>query len=101
MISACLITKNEEKWLGECLEHLKPLVSEVIVVDTGSTDRTMDIAREKGARVSQIKWENDFSKARNISLEKASQRWILIIDPDERIAERDLLKIKTLTENKE
>jgi glycosyltransferase involved in cell wall biosynthesis len=101
MISACLIAKNEEKWIGECLEHLKPLVTELIVVDTGSQDRTMEIAREKGARVSQIKWENDFSKARNVSLEKATQRWILIIDPDERISPRDFDKIKALTEKKD
>ncbi len=101
MISACLIAKNEEKWIGECLEHLKPLVSEMIVVDTGSTDRTMEIAREKGARVSQIKWENDFAKARNASLEKATQRWILIIDPDERISARDFAKMKSLCESKD
>ncbi|MDB5038689.1 MAG: hypothetical protein JWQ35_2217 [Bacteriovoracaceae bacterium] len=101
MISACLITKNEESWLGECLEHLKPIVSEFIVVDTGSTDRTVEIAREKGARVSQIKWENDFSKARNISLEKATQRWILIIDPDERISGEELSKLKQLTDAKD
>jgi tetratricopeptide (TPR) repeat protein len=101
MISACLIAKNEEKWIGECLEHLKPLVTEIIVVDTGSTDPTMDIARQKGARVSQIKWENDFAKARNVSLEKATQRWILIIDPDERISPRDFEKMKALTQNKD
>lgn len=101
MISACLIAKNEEKWIGDCLEHLRFLVSEIIVVDTGSTDRTMEIAREKGARVSQIKWENDFAKARNISLEKATQRWILIIDPDERISSRDFDRLKKLTQSKE
>lgn len=101
MISACLITKNEEKWIGGLIDHLKPLVTEFIIVDTGSTDRTMEIAREKGARVSQIKWENDFAKARNASLDKATQRWILIIDPDERIADVDLEKIRSLTEAKD
>ncbi len=98
MISACLIAKNEEKWIGECLDHLKTLVSEIILVDTGSTDRTMDIGREKNARVSQVKWENDFSKARNASLSRATQRWILIVDPDERISPKDFDKIKALTE---
>jgi glycosyltransferase involved in cell wall biosynthesis len=96
MISACLITKNEEAWIGECIDHLKSIVSEFIVVDTGSTDRTMEIAREKGARVSKTPWENDFAKARNVSLGKATQRWILIIDPDERFAKRDLEKLKNL-----
>lgn len=99
-ITACLITKNEERWLGECIEHLKGIVKEFIVVDTGSTDRTVEIAREKGARVSTIKWENDFAKARNASLDKATGHWILIIDPDERIAEVDLPKIEALTKDK-
>ncbi len=101
MISACLITKNEERWIGELIEHLKPIVSEFIVVDTGSTDRTMEIARSLGARVSQTKWENDFAKARNISLDKATQRWILIIDPDERLAPEDLPKIRALCDAKD
>ncbi len=101
MISACLIAKNEERWIGECIEHLKSLCHEIIVVDTGSTDKTMDIARAKGARVSQIKWENDFAKARNASMQKATQRWILIIDPDERIAPADIPKIKALIETKD
>lgn len=95
-----MIAKNEERWIGECLEHLKPLASELIVIDTGSTDRTMEIAREKGARVSQIKWEGDFAKARNASLEKATQRWILVIDPDERIGSKDFAQIKQLCEAK-
>ncbi|MBN8555290.1 MAG: tetratricopeptide repeat protein [Deltaproteobacteria bacterium] len=97
MISACLITKNEEAWIGECIAHLKPIVSEFIVVDTGSTDRTIEIARAAGARVSKVQWQNDFAKARNTSLEKATQRWILIIDPDERLAKKDLEKLKNLT----
>lgn len=101
MISACLITKNEEAWIGDLIEHLKPIVSEFIVVDTGSTDKTVEIARAKGARVSSIKWENDFSKARNASLDKATQRWILIIDPDERLAATDLEKMRALTEAKD
>jgi len=100
MITACMITKNEEAWIGDCIEHLKPIVDEFIVIDTGSTDRTIEIARKKGARVSKIQWENDFAKARNRSLEKATQRWILIIDPDERIGKKDLEKIKKLTGDK-
>jgi tetratricopeptide (TPR) repeat protein len=96
-ISACLIMKNEERWLRGCLENLKALCSEIIIVDTGSTDQSMAIAREYGVRLSSQKWENDFSKARNASLERATGRWILVIDPDERIAERDLERIRQLT----
>jgi len=101
VISACLITKNEEKWIEGLIDHLKPFVSEVIVVDTGSTDRTIEFARARGARVSTVKWENDFSKARNVSLSKATQRWILIIDPDERLAMADLEKMKVLCQAKD
>lgn len=95
-LSVCLIAKNEEKWIGECLDHLKILKPELIVVDTGSTDRSMQIAREKGARVSSVEWENDFAKARNVSLDKATGEWVLVIDPDERIAEQDLLRLPEL-----
>lgn len=98
-ISACLIAKNEERWIGDCLDHLRDFVKEIIVVDTGSNDRTVEIAREKGARVSKVKWENDFSKARNASLDKATQRWILIIDPDERLARSDLEKMTELAKD--
>lgn len=100
-ISACLIVKNEEKWIEGCLQHLKSLVDEIIVVDTGSSDRTEDLARANGARVSSFRWTGDFAKARNASLEKATQDWILIIDPDERLSEQDLPKIKALCERKE
>jgi len=98
-ISVCLIAKNEEKWIGGCLSHLKPVIDEIIVLDTGSTDRTKEIALEQEARVSQIAWEDDFAKARNQSLDKATQNWVLIIDPDERISQKDLEKLKVLTED--
>lgn len=96
-----MIAKNEEKFIGECLRHLKPIASEFILVDTGSEDRTVEIARAEGARVSQIKWENDFAKARNASLEKATQPWILIMDPDERISAKDLESLKALCQAKD
>lgn len=84
-----MIVKNEEAQLENFLNHLKPHVTEVILVDTGSSDRTQEIARAHGAKVFSFAWEDDFSKARNFSLEKATQPWILILDPDERIAEKD------------
>ncbi|PIR22745.1 MAG: hypothetical protein COV44_06210 [Deltaproteobacteria bacterium CG11_big_fil_rev_8_21_14_0_20_45_16] len=96
-ISVCMIAKNEERFIGGCIDHLKNLAKEIIVVDTGSSDRTVEIAQQSGARVSSTKWENDFAKARNLSLDKATQKWILIIDPDERIADRDIERILALT----
>lgn len=85
--------------MADAIDHLRPIVQEFIVVDTGSNDMTKILAREHGARVFDFKWEKDFAKARNFSLDKATGKWIFIIDPDERVAESDLEKIKALTES--
>ncbi len=84
-ITAALIVKNEEKYLPKCLESLKGMVDEVVVVDTGSTDRTVEIATEAGCKVGTFEWIQDFSAARNASLELATQSWILVIDADEEL----------------
>jgi glycosyltransferase involved in cell wall biosynthesis len=82
-----MIVKNEEKYIEMCLENALKLVDEIIIVDTGSTDSTLDIIKKFGAQISvcQYKWEDDFAKARNISLEKATGDWILVLDADEKI----------------
>jgi len=85
-ISACMIVKNEEKLLPQCLESIK-WVDELIVVDTGSTDKTVEIAESYGAKVYHHPWENDFSLHRNQSIGYATGDWILIIDADERFEE--------------
>ena len=85
LLSACLIVKNEERVLGRCLRSVKPLVDEIVVVDTGSTDRTPEIAREAGARVHRFRWREDFSAARNHALGLARGEWILHIDADETV----------------
>lgn len=95
-LSLCVITKNEEKFLDQCLDSVKSIVDEIIVVDSFSTDKTKEIAYNYGAKVFDFEWVNDFSKARNFSLEKATGNWILILDADETIAEKDLLKIQKL-----
>lgn len=82
-ITACLIVKNEEKFIRNCLESIQPIVDEIVVVDTGSTDRTVEIAKEFGAVIGEFEWINDFAAARNKSLEMASQSWLLWIDADE------------------
>ncbi|MDE3076948.1 MAG: glycosyltransferase family 2 protein, partial [Chloroflexota bacterium] len=86
-ISACLIVKNEEANLGRCLRSLKGKVDEVIVVDTGSTDGTVEIARQGGARVAYFPWCDDFSAARNESLKLAASDFIIWIDADEELIE--------------
>lgn len=82
-ISACVITKNEEKNLPTCLDSVKDIVSEIIVVDTGSTDRTVDVAKSYGAKVFLFEWINDFSAARNFAIEQAKSDWIIFLDADE------------------
>lgn len=88
-LSLCMIVKNEEKHLVKCLNSVKPIVNEIIVVDTGSTDRTKDIARIFGAKVYDFEWTNNFSEARNFALSKAEGDWILILDADETISPAD------------
>ncbi|HOD35758.1 MAG TPA: glycosyltransferase [Syntrophales bacterium] len=96
-ISLCMIVKNEERNLVRCLSTTKPAVDEIIVVDTGSTDRTKDIAAAFGAKVFDIPWRDDFSEARNLSLAKAAGDWILVLDADEVIAPCDFGGLRKLT----
>lgn len=95
-LSLCMIVKNEQAGLGACLNAAKSMVDEIIVVDTGSTDRTRDVARIFGARTVEFPWCRDFAAARNVSLEHARGRWILILDADETIAAQDQEKIRNL-----
>jgi len=95
-ISLCMITKNEEKFLEQCLNSVKDLVDEMVVVDTGSTDKTKEIAARFGAKIFDFKWCDDFSAARNESLKHATGDWILVLDADEVIAEKDHEKIREL-----
>ncbi len=95
-ISACLIVKNEEKFLPQCLESIKNAVDEIIVVDTGSTDRTVEIATSFGARVYHHPWRNSFSEARNHSISYATCDWILQIDADESLEQADIPLLHSL-----
>lgn len=101
MISLCMIVKNEQKNLSELLPIIEEYVDEIIIVDTGSTDKTKETAKKYTDKIFDYKWTQDFSEARNFSLSKATKEWILILDADERIAEQDLKKLKQLTQNKE
>lgn len=82
-LSACLIVKDEGKNLARCLASLANIADEIVVVDTGSSDNTVSIAQEFGSKVGYFKWTQDFSAARNHSLELASGDWALWIDADE------------------
>ncbi|WP_162605058.1 glycosyltransferase [Geomonas oryzae] len=95
-VSVCIIVKDERRHLAAALASVKPLAAELVVVDTGSTDRSGDLARLFGARVFSFPWTGDFSEARNFSLAKASGDWILVLDADEVLAARDLPLLKEL-----
>ncbi|MEI6154124.1 MAG: glycosyltransferase, partial [Deltaproteobacteria bacterium] len=99
-LSLCMIVKNEEQHLIRCLLSATPVVDEMIVVDTGSTDRTKDIARAFGAKVFDFPWTNDFSEARNVSLSKATGDWILVLDADEVISALDYPAIEKIVKKK-
>jgi len=86
-ISLCMIVKDEEAVLERCLEAAARVVDEICIVDTGSSDRTLELARERADRVTQVEWCQDFSAARNASLALAEGDWILVLDADETIDE--------------
>lgn len=86
-ISLCMIVRDEERTLGRCLDSLRGAFDELCLVDTGSTDRTLEIARQAGARIAEIPWNDSFAEARNHSLELATGEWILVVDADETLAE--------------
>ena len=90
-ISVCMIVKNEENFLASALESVRAVLSpdEIIVADTGSTDKTKEIASENGAIVVDFPWCDDFSAARNFSAVNASRDWILVLDADEEIISAD------------
>ncbi len=83
LISACMMVKNEEEMLGRALESIRGEVDEIVVVDTGSTDRTVEIARAYTDRIYFHEWFHDFSGMRNITMEYARGEWILILDADD------------------
>jgi len=95
-ISLCMIIKNEEDFLSRCFDGVRGLVDEIIVVDTGSTDRSLEICGAYEAKVFTHPWVDDFSKVRNFSLQQAVCDWILVLDADEIIDISDHSKIKAL-----
>jgi tetratricopeptide (TPR) repeat protein len=95
-LTVCMIARNEEAHLVRCLESVREVGDDLVLVDTGSTDRTVEIARSFGARVFHLIWPEDFSVARNFAITQATGDWILSIDADESIAVRDHVHIRDL-----
>jgi tetratricopeptide (TPR) repeat protein len=98
-LSACLIVRNEALVLARCLESLSGVVDEIVVVDTGSTDATPDIAAGFGARICRHVWRDDFAAARNVGLDAASCDWILVIDADEYLAAETRPQVRAVLEH--
>jgi tetratricopeptide (TPR) repeat protein len=96
LLSAALIVRDEARFIGDCLASVADVVDEIVVVDTGSSDGTPEIARRFGSRVVSHPWQDDFAEARNVSLELARSEWILYIDADERLAHTDRTTVERL-----
>ena len=87
-ISLCMIVKNEEDVLGRCLEGVKDIVDEIIIVDTGSCDTTKEIASKYTEKLYEFPWIGDFSAARNYSFSKATMEYIMWLDADDELLQR-------------
>lgn len=98
-VSLCMIVKNEEDVIARCLNSVKDIVDEIIIIDTGSTDNTKEIAKGFTNKVFDFNWINDFSAARNFSFSKATMDYILWLDADDVVLEEDLTKFKQLKES--
>ena len=96
-LSLCMIVKDEEEMLPRCLAAVAPAVDEIVIVDTGSTDRTIEIAREYSATVIEREWTGSFSDARNVSFEAATGDWIIYLDADEVLVPEDVDRLRDLT----
>lgn len=99
-ISLCMIVRDEEELLSDCLKSADGVTDEIIIVDTGSKDKTKEIAREYNAKIIDYPWNDNFSDARNESLKNATGDWILVLDADERLLEKDKTKIKEIIRDK-
>ncbi|MCR1951675.1 MULTISPECIES: glycosyltransferase [unclassified Clostridium] len=95
-LSVCIIARNEEENLSRCLKSVKSIADEIILIDTGSTDNTINIAQEFNAQVIKFPWNDNFSSARNKALEIASKDWILCIDCDEALDNTQVSKLKNV-----
>ena len=95
-LSQCMIVKNEEKNIRQALGWARGIAFEQIVVDTGSSDRTVEIAEEMGAKVYHFEWIDDFAAAKNYAIEQCSGDWIAFLDADEYLTEKDAGRLKAL-----
>ncbi|MBM7566610.1 tetratricopeptide repeat-containing glycosyltransferase family 2 protein [Paenibacillus sacheonensis] len=101
LITLCMIVKNEERDLPRCLRSAKGIADQIVVVDTGSTDGTVEMARKFGAAVVRSEWTEDFAGARNKGLVHAEGEWILFLDADEELDAGTREQLRTLAQHRE
>ena len=100
-LSQCMIVKDEEKNIEQALAWAKPIAYEQIVVDTGSTDKTVEIAEKMGAKIYHFKWIKDFAAAKNYAIEQATGNWIAFLDADEYFIPEDAAELIKILEKAE
>jgi tetratricopeptide (TPR) repeat protein len=100
-LSLCMIVKNEAENLPRCLESVKDAVDEMVVLDTGSTDATIEIARSYGAQIAEFEWCDDFAVARNEALKHVTADWVLVLDADERLVTAVVPLLRQLIERED
>ncbi len=88
-VCLCMITKDEETFLKKCIDSVREIVDEIVIVDTGSTDGTVALAKELGAKVYAYAWQDSFALARNYAMSKAQSEWLLLLDADEALEQQD------------
>lgn len=93
-LSLCMIVKNEEKHLARCISSVIGVVDEIVVVDTGSSDKTIEVANSFGVKIFYFNWVNDFSAARNFALSKCTGDWVLYLDADEELNHDSIEEVK-------
>src|SRR5579883_2952330 len=96
-LSVCFLTRNEEKSIGRAMQSVLGIADEVIVAETGSTDRTAEVAAALGAKVHDFAWRDDFSEGRNFAVDRAKGDWILWLNPDEELTSSSLDFIRICT----
>lgn len=99
LITLCLIVKNEERYLENCLKSVKQYVDDIVIIDTGSTDNTKLIAKKYTENLHEFSFNGDFSEARNYALNLVKSPWVLFLDADEEFEEEEIKKVRALIQN--